>query len=163
MNERGPRLAERIARLHSVDLSVDGGVHRFDEALADVLALNDADAFGPLASMFTKEDSGFEEAMWSLLHALEHLGSGPDPSDYSRRLLAVLPALSCTAPKWATTLLLRVLNSDTDSAAMRALLKSESATAIEIDTVRSLSERIQNTSPDLRERVRRLGLSSRIS
>ena len=147
-----------LARLRATDPRVAGGIRAFDAALADVMVLDDPRAFAPLAALFIEEEGDHEDAMWSLLHAVEHLGMDGGPDRYAARLLAVFPSLCRTAPRWAELLLVRVLNSPSHTAALRDRMDAN-ATPGERDVVATLAQRIVRASPEFREKADRLGLA----
>ena len=158
MRHSQTRLDAAIARLRAVDLRFEGGVRAFDATLADVTALDDPRAFAPLAALFIEEEGDHEDALWSLLHAVEHLGIAGGPDRYGARLLAVFPSLCRTAPRWAELLLVRVLNSPSHTAALHDRMDAV-ATPGERDVVAMLARRIARQSPEFREEAERLGLA----
>lgn len=81
-------------------------VTRFEDALAEVAALDDPDAIPELTELLD-DSSDRPEVMFSIVHLIEDFEFG----EYFSRLLPVLPRLSQRAPYWATVLHTRILNS----------------------------------------------------
>ena len=125
------------------------------------MALDDPRAFAPLTALFLPEEGDHEHAMWSLLHAVEHLGMGDGPPDYVANLATVLPALCRSAPRWASLLLMRVLNVPADADALRAYTHN-AATPAEVEAITALVRSIDRVSPEVHERTRGLGLDAMV-
>ena len=150
-------LDARLARLRAVDPRALGGVHAFDATLSEVMALDDPRAFAPLTTLFIQEEGGHEHAMWSLIHAVEHLGAQDGPGGYAAHFLAALPSLCRTAPRWAAKLLMRTLNSTPYTTALRDRIHAE-ATPDEMEAITALARSIDRVSPEFHEKTRQLGL-----
>ena len=77
-----------------------------DTALQAVAAHRNAASIGPILTMLNDE-AEHDEGMFSLIHAAEAF----DDTEYVAQLLKVLPEMQASAPKWASIVLMRVLNS----------------------------------------------------
>jgi hypothetical protein len=84
----------------------------------------------------------YDEGMFSLIHAAESI----DDTRYVSALLSVFPTLSASSPRWASIVLMRVLNS---SQAQRELVRQlRDAPAPIKELLRSMCERINEVSPE---------------
>ncbi|MEM8850958.1 MAG: Imm30 family immunity protein [Pseudomonadota bacterium] len=151
-------LDRRLAALDAVDLDAPGGgLGAFDRALAEIAALGSSAAVEPLTRFFRQDEGPHENAMWSLLHTVEHLaGAGDDPR-YVANLLPTLPGLCQTAPRWAAILLIRVLNAPPCTRALRDRLLTGARPA-ELEAVVALVRSIDRVSPEFQAKTRRLEL-----
>lgn len=77
-----------------------------DAALAPIAEAQDHGAIAPLLLLL--RDVQDDHGMWSILHAAEQF----DDKTYLSSLISVLPDVEAAAPKWASILVMRVLNSD---------------------------------------------------
>jgi hypothetical protein len=98
-------LLQRLARINTS--RTDSFVSEFESLLEEILRLRDPDCIRQLL-VFFEDDPPFEELMFSIIHSIE---SFDDPT-YIRELLQGLQELSARSPRWATILLMRVLNAD---------------------------------------------------
>lgn len=83
-----------------------GDVQAIDISLAKVMAFNDPSVIRPL--MHLLEDSAqYDEAIFSIIHCIESF----DDNVYITEFLKELPYLVTKSPRWASILLIRILNS----------------------------------------------------
>lgn len=82
-----------------------------------------------------------DEGMFSLLHAAESYND----RNYVRALLAVFPHLVSSAPRWASIVLMRVLNSSATRAEIVRQVRHAPASVK--GAVREMCERINEVSP----------------
>jgi len=106
------------------ELWADGGEHLARDLLS-------------LLSDSAKHDEG----MFSLIHAAESFDDGT----YVRALLSVFPNLVSSAPRWASIVLMRVLNSGSARSEMVRQLRDVSLSVKA--SVREMCERINEVSP----------------
>jgi hypothetical protein len=92
-----------------------------------------------LASL--SDNAAYDEGMFTLIHAAESL----DDDKYVHSLLSVFSRLAETAPRWASIVLMRVLNSESTRREIVAQLR-EAAVPIK-QAVRVMCERINAVSP----------------
>lgn len=83
-----------------------------------------------------------DEGMFSLIHAVKSF----DDQEYVRTLLSAFPELVSSSPRWASIVLMRVLNSGSAQAEMIRQLR-ECPRAIK-QSVREMCERINEVSPE---------------
>ncbi len=93
-----------------------------------------------LASLSDKAE--YDEGMFSIIHAAESLDDEP----YVSALLSIFPALSKSAPRWASIVLMRVMNDEASRLALVRLLRDSHALIKE--PVRSMCDRINAASPE---------------
>lgn len=83
----------------------------------------------------------YDEGMFSLIHAAESY----DDDIYVRALLSVFPHLAASAPRWASIVLMRVLNGSAAQAEMVRQLRDAPASVK--GAVREMCGRINGVSP----------------
>jgi hypothetical protein len=101
-------LDDLVDELKSTAARHDGAnVQQFEAALAAVARLNDPASIRALVP-FLEDGTQFDEPMFSIIHTMEAF-----PDDvYTREVLAALPELSRRAPRWASIILMRMLNAE---------------------------------------------------
>lgn len=92
----------------------------------------------------------YDEGMFSIIHAVESLDETPYGS-YVAALLAVFRALSASSPRWASIVLMRVMNSDASRHELVRQLRDAPAPTKE--SVRIMCERINEVSPEFLSRT----------
>lgn len=100
-------------------------------------------AEGLLALLSDKAE--YDEGMFSIIHAAESL-DGPPYGSYVSALLSVFPTLSVSSPRWASIVLMRVMNSDASRHELVRQLRDAPAPIKE--SVRVMCERINEVSPE---------------
>jgi hypothetical protein len=101
-----------------------GAVGAIDAALATVMKYRDPRCISHLL-LLLNDMAPRDEAMFSVIHAAEAF----DDDTYARQLVHVLPELTANAPKWASIVLMRVLNNvSARSALVRELMRSSAET-----------------------------------
>jgi len=98
-------LVNELTRLRSV-IAHGGTAREIDAALEPIASASDPRAIGALLLMLNDETE--DDAMWSLVHAAEQF----DDNTYIRQLLAVFSELVVASSRWASILIMRMLNSD---------------------------------------------------
>lgn len=93
-----------------------------------------------LASLSDKAE--YDEGMFSIIHAAESIADAP----YVSALLSIFPTLSVSSPRWASIVLMRVMNSDPTRHELVRQLRGASLPIKE--SVRSMCERINGVSPE---------------
>ncbi len=91
------------------------------------------------------DEAEYDEGMFSIIHAVESLDEPPYKS-YVSAVLTVFPTLSATAPRWASIILMRVMNSDASRHELVRQLRD--APALAKESVREMCERINGVSPE---------------
>lgn len=132
---------EMLANFQAAVLDMDvGGVRMLDETIATLMRQPDPRCIEPLLLALddhVKQDEG----MFSIIHAAESF----DDDRYIEALLVVLPKLREKAPKWASIVLMRVLNNaQTMLVLTRKLRVAETRVK---EAVEWLCERINERSP----------------
>lgn len=141
------RLPAAIATLRRIKLEQsDDYVARFEEALADIAAMNDPTCI-VLLSTFFDDDAEFDELMFSIIHTIENF----DDVTYATSLIKAAPDLCEKAPRWASIVFMRVLNSPTSTAALIDALRD--GTDEQRESVRSLMRKINDVSGDFIEKT----------
>ena len=92
----------------------------------------------------------YDEGMFSIIHAVESLDETPYGS-YVSALLSVFPTLSASSPRWASIVLMRVMNSDASRHELERQLRCAPAPTKE--SVRIMCERINEVSPEFLSRT----------
>lgn len=111
-----------------------------DGAVAKIVADGGQRAVGDLLSLLS-DRAEHDEGMFSLIHAAESF----DDSAYIRALLSVFPQLMSHAPRWASIVLMRVLNSRTAQIEMVKQIRNAPPSAKE--AVRTMCDRINGANP----------------
>ena len=111
-----------------------------DVAVSELMADGNGSLSSDLLSLLS-DDAEYDEGMFSLIHAAESCDDGA----YVRALLSVFPHLVSSAPRWASIVLMRVLNSDAAQAEMVRQLRDAPASVK--DAVREMCGRINEVSP----------------
>jgi hypothetical protein len=87
------------------------------------------------------DNAEHDEGMFSLIHAAESYDDGV----YVHALLSVFPRLASAAPRWASIVLMRVLNNSTAQLEMVRQLR-DAPTLIK-ESVREMCGRVNEVSP----------------
>ena len=87
------------------------------------------------------DSAAHDEGMFSLIHAAESF----DDAAYVRALLSAFPNLALSAPRWASIVLMRVLNSGSAQSEMVRQLRDAPSSVKE--SVREMCGRINEVSP----------------
>jgi hypothetical protein len=111
-----------------------------DIAVSELIASGDERLPKDLLSLLS-DSAEYDEGMFSLIHAAESF----DDTDYVRALLSVFPRIASAAPRWASIVLMRVLNSGAARLEMVGQLRVAPAPIKE--AVREMCERINQVSP----------------
>jgi len=98
-------LEDDLARLRSV-IAHGGSARDVDAALEPIVSASDPEAIAPLLLLLNDETE--DEALWPILHTAERF----DDVTYVRHFLAVLSGLVVGSSRWASILMMRLLNSD---------------------------------------------------
>lgn len=88
------------------------------------------------------DEAEYDEGMFTLVHAAESIADTP----YVSALLMVFPTLLAASPRWASIVLMRVMNSDASRRELVRQLRDASAPIKE--SVREMCERINGVSPE---------------
>jgi len=130
-------LTNEIERLRQIETDRDDYVARFENVLASIADLNDPESIVALSEFFD-DDAEFDELMFSIIHTIEiH-----DDQTYCRELLKAAPDLCSRAPRWASIIFMRVLNSD--STRTQLVLQLRNAPGPTKDALRNLMEKIND-------------------
>lgn len=111
-----------------------------DVAVNELMANDDERLPSDLLSLLS-DDAEYDEGMFSLIHAAESYND----SAYVRALLSVFPHLVSSAPRWASIVLMRILNSYSAQSEMVRQLHNAPTSVKE--SVREMCERINKVSP----------------
>jgi hypothetical protein len=95
-----------------VQQSREGYVQSFDGILQQIAALNDPMCI-PLLLPFFGDDAEYDEMLFTIIHTIEAF----DDDVYVQKILDSLPSLLAKAPRWATVIHMRILNSPSAFAA----------------------------------------------
>jgi hypothetical protein len=134
-------LADALEELGlAVQLTGEGSVQAIDAALAQVTRFGSPQSIAPLLLMLN-DSAPYDEGMFSLIHAAEGFEDGV----YVREFLAVLPKLRGASPKWASLVLMRVLNNDSTRAELVRAVR-DAAPAIK-DAAKWLCDKVNERSP----------------
>jgi hypothetical protein len=133
-------LAVELERLR-MSFSNSVTVAELDSAIARVAAHRDSASIGPLL-LLLDDNADYDEAMFSLIHAAEEF----DDVTYVKAVLEVIVEINVSAPKWASIVLTRILNSQTAKYALVSAVRS--AGAKEKLAIGSLCEAINRRSAE---------------
>lgn len=111
-----------------------------DAAVSNLLATGSENLTGDLLLLLSDE-AEHDEGMFSLIHAAE----STDDSTYVRAFLSVFPQLMQSAPRWASIVLMRLLNNEATQSEMVKQLHD--ASGLVKESVREMCERINKISP----------------
>lgn len=134
-------LTEALDQLgHVVRLSGEAAVKTLDSAITDVLAFRDPACISPML-LALNDEAEFDEGMFSLIHAAESF----DDEIYVRVFLRAIPNLQATSPRWASIILMRVLNNQATRDILTRMVRQES-TEVKV-AIRWLCEKINEKNP----------------
>lgn len=120
--------------------------HAIDTLIGRLPDRRDAGATAALLSLLS-DRAPDDEGMFSILHAAE----AADDATYVAGLLESVETLATAAPRWASIVLMRVLNHE---GSRDALVRQVRAAPVAVkEAVRSLAERIDAASPEFRNRT----------
>lgn len=85
-------------------------VTEFENYLAIINKENTPESIPLLVELF-EDDSKYDELMFSIIHSIERF----DDETYIKYLLPELETIFKDSPRWATILIMRILNSDSTS------------------------------------------------
>jgi len=111
-----------------------------DTAVNELLMNGNERLPGDLLSLLS-DSAEYDEAMFSIVHAAESV----DDATYVSALLSVFPQILSSAPRWASIVLMRVLNSGSAQTEMVRQLRD--APDIIKDSVREMCDRINKVDP----------------
>jgi hypothetical protein len=111
-----------------------------DVAVSELMADTNERLPSDLLSLLS-DNAEYDEGMFSLIHAAESY----DDNAYVRALLSVFPHLVSSAPRWASIVLMRVLNASATQAEMVRQLRDAPASVK--GAVRDVCGRINEVSP----------------
>jgi hypothetical protein len=114
----------RIARLRAIHhLETGAEMDEYDQLLTEIANDEPLDsALLPDLFLSFYDDTEGEEAMWRLLHLVEHFPA----QAYASALVEALPSMVTQAKEWALLLLKRMLNSPSDRSLLREAYNSHS-------------------------------------
>ena len=121
-------------------------VREFEELLARIAGLQDPKSIPALLAFF-EDDAEYDELMFSIVHTIEAF----DDSTYVDQVIASLPRLGRSAPRWAGILHKRVLNSPETLAAYTR--RAEKASPVERAAIGEILTDIAKTTPAFKDRV----------
>jgi hypothetical protein len=82
---------------------------RFEKGLEQLAEFDEAEAFAPLLSLF-EDEAPFDEPMFSIIRLIERSKT----KAYVSLLLGELSSFVKTSPRWASIVVMRLLNSEED-------------------------------------------------
>lgn len=101
------------------------------------------------------DDVQHDEGMFSLIHAAEN----SEDKSYIKSLLEVFPNLISTAPRWASIVLMRVLNNASTQTELVRQLRN--ASHIEKESIRDMCDRINRVDPQFLSKTIPVTLAAR--
>jgi hypothetical protein len=111
-----------------------------DVAISELMAVGADRLPSDLLSLLS-DSTDYDEGMFSLIHVAESF----DDRAYVRALLSAFPHLVSSAPRWASIVLMRVLNSSPAQAELVRQLRDAPASVKEV--VRVMCGRINEVNP----------------
>lgn len=115
------------------------------DACVDVLLAEGGKSLAADLLSMLSDKAEYDEGMFTLVHAAESLDVAPYVS-YVSALLSVFPALFTSSPRWASIILMRVINGDASRHELVRQLRSAPAPVKE--SVRVMCARINEVSPE---------------
>lgn len=130
----------------AVTQSGPNAVRELDKALAELVSRPTPAYIVPLL-LLLDDEAAHDEAMFSLIHAAEAF----DDAEYVPELLEALPTLRSNAPKWASIVLTRTLNSGPTRELLVRVVREASQQSKE--AILWLCQRIDERSSSFRDRT----------
>lgn len=112
------------------------------DAHVDALLTEGGDTLVEDLLLSLSDEAEYDEGMFTLIHAAESIADAP----YVSALLLVFPTLLASSPRWASIVLMRVMNSDASRHELVRQLRDAPAPIKE--SVREMCERINGVSPE---------------
>lgn len=132
---------ELVARVKTAASHIDEvGAKKVDETIAMLMLHPDARCIQPLL-LSLNDNARDDEGLFSIIHAAESF----DNKRYVEELMVVMPELRTTSPRWASILLMRVLNND--STKLILVQKLRTADVEVKEAIRWLCEKINERNP----------------
>lgn len=144
-------IADITAAMQALDPAQHRYVQQFEAHLAELAQTADP-AFVPEALKLFDDEAPFDEVMFSIIHTIEIFND----RTYVRALLPGLAELISRAPRWASILMMRILNtertvSEFSAQIMRADTTTQGAVASLLHRINERSETfLPKTQPVLR-------------
>ncbi|MBB4146756.1 Imm30 family immunity protein [Sphingobium scionense] len=110
-----------------------------DAALDPIASAANPETIKPLLLMLN--DDSDDDGMWSIVHAAEQF----DDHVYISSFVAALPFLNIASARWASIVMMRVLNSDAAKSELVRQLRSAPEDARKVATI--ICERINTADP----------------
>lgn len=88
-------------------------VRRIERSIAQLVVANDTESI-ILLLQFLDDESEFDELMFSIIHAVEKL----QDEQFIDVIIAKIGSIFSTSPRWATVILMRILNSPSSMAVL---------------------------------------------
>lgn len=120
-----------------------------DKAVDSLLTAGGATLASDLLKLLS-DNAEYDEGMFTLIHAAESLDHAPYAS-YVSSILSVFATLSTSSPRWASIILMRVMNNDSTRHELVRQLREASVPIKE--SVRVMCERINEVSPEFLSRT----------
>jgi Immunity protein 30 len=115
-----------------------------DKAVDSLLTLGSTTLASDLLKLLS-DSAEYDAGMFTLIHAAESLDQAPYAS-YVSAILSIFTTLTTSSPRWASIILMRVMNGDsTRHELVRQLRDAPVATK---ESVRIMCERINEVSPE---------------
>ncbi len=127
--------------------SNDSYVADFEDVLAEIHELHDADSI-PLLIDFFDDDCEYDELMFSIIHTIEDFND----EVYVKKVFKKLEDFYRDAPRWASIVHMRILNSSPTLAAYINELKV-SANKKQVEVLRTMLEEIGVRGADLKAKT----------
>jgi hypothetical protein len=142
--------------LERLRTEIDAGGARpsvIDEAVSTLFANGNRSTAADLLSLLS-DNAEYDEGMFSLIHAAESF----DKSTYVQALLSVFPRLVMSSPRWASIVLIRVLNNS--QAQLKLVRQLRNAPLPVKESVRDMCERINGVSPQFLSKTTPVSLAA---
>lgn len=129
----------RLNNLREVDRTQPNWVRDFEAALSEVNELSDRESIVPLM-LLMDDATEYDEAMYSIVHSVETY-----PIDeYLNSFVLALPRLCRDTPRWASIILMRILNSQPATQELKSVLPT--CKDVEKSSLTWLLDRIEEVS-----------------
>jgi len=142
----GERYKSRLADLRREVQTEGARPWVIDTLVTELLVERDDRLANDLLSLLS-DNARSDEGMFSLIHAAESF----DDSEYVHALLAALPRLVSSAPRWASIVMMRVLNSESTRLEMVKELRQSQLSVRQ--AVLTVCDHVNKVSPQFSQKI----------
>lgn len=128
----------------AIEENADSSPAKIEQLLPIIFASGDSSVIGRIL-LAIRDDFAFDESIFQIIHGVERF----DDSTYVDRLVPALPILYKQSPRWASILLIRIINNPNTRAAFVNRVANEAESDIQtianaINGIKSKNTKLQN-------------------